>query len=56
MEESFKGTEVDNCIDDLYAGELIDYIDCIDIDYKSQRVDKFLDFSLAIQPFGSDKV
>ena len=53
LEESFKGTEVENIIDILYAGELIDYLRCIDVDYQSERVDKFLDFALAIIPFGS---
>jgi len=55
LEESFKGTEAENMIDLLYAGELIDYIRCIDVDYSSERTDKFLDFSVAIVPFGSDK-
>ena len=53
LEESFKGTEVENIIDLLYAGELIDYLRCIDVDYQSERIDKFLDFALAILPFGS---
>ncbi len=56
LEETFKGTEVENIIDNLYAGELVDYIKCIEIDYKSERVDKFLDLSFAIVPFGSKKV
>jgi len=55
LEETFKGTAVENIIDDLYAGQLIDYLRCLDVDYQSERVDKFLDFSLAIVPFGSDK-
>jgi len=55
LEESFKGTEAENMIDLLYAGELIDYLRCIDVDYSSERTDKFLDFSVAIVPFGSDK-
>ena len=55
LEISFKGTSVENIIDELYAGQLIDYLRCIDVDYESQRVDKFLDFSLAIVPFGSNK-
>jgi ubiquitin C-terminal hydrolase len=45
---------VENIIDQLYAGELVDYLRCIDVDYHSERVDKFLDFALAIVPFGSD--
>eukprot|EP01031_Cornospumella_fuschlensis_P026082 gene26082-31495_t len=40
-----------NMIDELYAGELIDYLRCMDVDYQSERVDKFLDFSLAIQSY-----
>ncbi len=55
LEEAFKGTPAETVIDDLYAGELIDYIRCIDVDYQSERVDKFLDFSLAIVPFGETK-
>ena len=54
LEECFKGTDMENVIDDLYAGELVDYVKCIDIDYSSERRDKFLDYSLAIRPFGSD--
>lgn len=42
-----------NMIDELYAGELIDYLRCMDVDYQSERVDKFLDFSLAIQTYVS---
>jgi hypothetical protein len=47
---------VENIIDDLYAGELCDYLKCIDIDQESERYDKFLDFALAIVPFGSIEV
>lgn len=54
IEDTFRGTDVDNIIDDLYAGELVDYLKCVDVDYQSDRRDKFLDYSLAITPFGSD--
>lgn len=54
LEESFKGTDMENVIDELYAGELVDYVKCIDVDYSSERRDKFLDYSLAIRPFGSE--
>lgn len=37
-----QGTEVENVIDQLYAGELVDYIRCIDVEYESERRDKFL--------------
>lgn len=53
LETVFKGTGLEKAIDDLYAGELVDYIRCIDVDYKSERKDKFLDLSFAIIPFGS---
>eukprot|EP00981_Chlorochromonas_danica_P009769 scaffold2815_cov180-Ochromonas_danica.AAC.4 len=54
LEETFRGTEFEHVIDDLYAGELVDYLRCIDVDYQTERKDKFLDFSLAIVPFGSN--
>lgn len=54
IEDTFRGTEVDNMIDNLYAGELVDYLKCVGVDYQSDRRDKFLDYSLAITPFGSD--
>jgi ubiquitin carboxyl-terminal hydrolase 47 len=53
LEDTFKGTPVENIIDELYAGEMVDYLRCLDVDYESERVDKFLDFSVAIVPFGS---
>ena len=53
LEISFKATDSEEIIDQLYAGELVDYLRCIDVDYETERVDKFLDFSLAIIPFGS---
>ena len=56
LEETFKGTPVENVIDELYAGELIDYIKCIDLNYESERRDKFLDFSLAIKPYESNYI
>lgn len=55
LEECFKGhADVENFIDELYAGELVDYIKCMDVDYQSERKDKFLDYSIAIRPFGAD--
>ena len=56
LEESFKGhPDVENFIDELYAGELVDYIKCMDVDYQSERKDKFLDYSVAILPFGASE-
>ena len=55
LEESFKGTPSENVLDKMYAGEMIDYLRCIDVDYESERSDKFLDLSVAILPFGQEK-
>jgi hypothetical protein len=55
LEDAFKDTSLGNIIDQIYAGEMIDYVRCIDIDYESERADKFLDLSFAIIPFGKKK-
>jgi len=55
LEQCFKETEAEDVIDELYAGELVDYVKCIDVDYQSERRDKFLDYSLAIRPYGSSR-
>jgi ubiquitin carboxyl-terminal hydrolase 47 len=56
LEETFKTTQHENLIDRLYAGQLIDYIKCKEVNYQSERDDKFLDASLVIHPFGTKKV
>lgn len=52
LEEDFKSTELEDMINQLYAGQQVDYLRCIDLDYESEREVTFLDFSLAIIPFG----
>jgi hypothetical protein len=52
LEVGFKGTENEDLIDRLYAGRMIDYLRCLDVDYETEREDKFLDISVAIIPFG----
>lgn len=56
LEDAFKSTNEEKVIDELFSGELIDYIKCIDIEHESEKRDKFLDFSLAIKPFDSDVI
>src|SRR5690606_12992343 len=56
LEETFKGTQYENLIERLYGGKLIDYIKCKDVNYHSEREDKYLDLSLVIRPFGSSTV
>ena len=53
LEKDFKQTPLEDVINLLYAGQQVDYIRCIDVDYETERVDSFLDFSLAIVPFGA---
>ena len=55
LEQTCKGTPLESIIDQIYGGQLIDYIKCIDVDYSSERNDKFLDLSFAIIPFGESK-
>ena len=55
LEQVFHDTPLQNVIDSIYGGELIDYIRCIDVNYESERKDKFLDLSFAIIPFGQTK-
>jgi hypothetical protein len=52
LEETFKGTQYENLIERLYGGKLLDYIKCKDVNYHSEREDKYLDLSLVIRPFG----
>ena len=47
LEETFKGTNLETAIDDIYAGKIIDYVKCLDVDYSSERIDKVQDFSLS---------
>ena len=54
LEEAFKNSDLESFIDNIYSGELIDYVKCLDVEYSSERTDKVQDFSLAIRPFGSD--
>lgn len=55
LEKDFKATPLEDIINQLYAGQQVDYLRCIDADYEREHVDTFLDFSLAITPFGSTK-
>lgn len=49
LEDALKHTAFSNIINELYGGEMVDYIKCVDVNYQSERLDKFLDVSLAIQ-------
>jgi len=49
LEEQMKGTPMDGSIKKLFEGEMENYIECCDIDYKSQRSETFYDIQLNIK-------
>lgn len=48
LEEKMKGTIVDKSIDALLKGKVYNYIECIDVEFKSTRLEEFLDIQLPI--------
>jgi len=55
LEEAFKGTANANLVNELYQGGMVDYLETIGYDYESKRPTEFLDISLQVKAFGSDK-
>eukprot|EP00927_Polykrikos_kofoidii_P048381 TRINITY_DN4266_c0_g1_i1.p1 TRINITY_DN4266_c0_g1~~TRINITY_DN4266_c0_g1_i1.p1 ORF type:complete len:1211 (-),score=249.41 TRINITY_DN4266_c0_g1_i1:146-3778(-) len=49
LEEQMKGTPMDGSIKRLFEGEMENYIECMDVDYKSQRNETFHDLQLNIK-------
>lgn len=49
LEEQMKGTDMDGSIKRLFEGEMENYIECIDVDYKSKRKETFYDIQLNIK-------
>mmetsp|Transcript_18165 Transcript_18165/g.59352 ORF Transcript_18165/g.59352 Transcript_18165/m.59352 type:complete len:1097 (+) Transcript_18165:86-3376(+) len=49
LEEKMKGTSVEGTIDKLLGGEMVSYIECLNVDYKSNRKETFLDLSLDVK-------
>ena len=49
LEEKMKGTRVDKTIDHLFQGHVVNYIECINVDYKSTRKESYLDLSLIVK-------
>eukprot|EP00440_Ansanella_granifera_P021784 gb/GFBE01023649.1/.p1 GENE.gb/GFBE01023649.1/~~gb/GFBE01023649.1/.p1 ORF type:complete len:1458 (+),score=331.24 gb/GFBE01023649.1/:1-4374(+) len=49
LEEQMKGTATDGEIKRLFEGEFENYIECIDVDYKSQRDETFYDLQLNLR-------
>jgi len=55
LEEAFKHTPNANLVNDLYQGRMVDYLETIGYKYTSNHPSEFLDISLQVKPFGSDK-
>lgn len=53
LEKVLVGTEQENLINDLYQGEMKDYVKCKSCGHESSRSDKYLDIPLVIRGFGS---
>mmetsp|Transcript_156414 Transcript_156414/g.291945 ORF Transcript_156414/g.291945 Transcript_156414/m.291945 type:complete len:1326 (+) Transcript_156414:95-4072(+) len=49
LEEQMKGSPMDGSIKKLFEGEMENYIECIDVDYKSKRNETFYDIQLNIK-------
>jgi len=49
LEERMKNTPSDGSIKRLFEGEMENYIECIDVDYKSKRCESFYDIQLNIR-------
>jgi len=49
VEEQMKGTPMDGSIKRLFEGEMENYIECIEVDYKSRRNETFYDIQLNIK-------
>ncbi|CAM9388074.1 unnamed protein product, partial [Ectocarpus sp. 6 AP-2014] len=55
LESTFQGTVNEKLVNNLYQGSLRDYVTCKECHSESSRLDNFLDISLVLRPFGSDK-
>lgn len=49
LEEKMKGTRVEGMVNKLFEGQTLNYIDCINIDYKSSRREAFQDLQLDVK-------
>ena len=49
LEEKMKGTRVERCIQELFEGHTVNYIECVDVEYKSSRRESFMDLQLDVK-------
>eukprot|EP01118_Nematostelium_gracile_P007705 TRINITY_DN2517_c0_g1_i1.p1 TRINITY_DN2517_c0_g1~~TRINITY_DN2517_c0_g1_i1.p1 ORF type:complete len:610 (+),score=142.53 TRINITY_DN2517_c0_g1_i1:98-1927(+) len=53
LEKVLRGTPSETLINDLYQGEMQDYVKCKECQYESARTDKYLDIPLVIRGYDS---
>lgn len=51
LETKMKGTEVENLLTKLFVGKTKTYIKCVNVDYKSERIEDFWDIQLNVRGF-----
>ncbi|KAL8152397.1 hypothetical protein V2J09_010157 [Rumex salicifolius] len=49
LEDKMKGTVVEGTIQKLFEGHLMNYIECVNVDYKSTRKESFYDLQLDVK-------
>eukprot|EP00192_Tetraselmis_astigmatica_P000385 CAMPEP_0117664232 /NCGR_PEP_ID=MMETSP0804-20121206/9096_1 /TAXON_ID=1074897 /ORGANISM="Tetraselmis astigmatica, Strain CCMP880" /LENGTH=1147 /DNA_ID=CAMNT_0005471423 /DNA_START=186 /DNA_END=3631 /DNA_ORIENTATION=+ len=49
LEEKMKGTKVENTIQQLFEGHTWNYIECVNVEYKSTRTESFMDLQLDVK-------
>ncbi|KAL5999368.1 CSN-associated deubiquitinating enzyme Ubp12 [Asimina triloba] len=49
LEDKMKGTVVEGAIQQLFEGHIMNYIECINVDYKSTRKESFYDLQLDVK-------
>ena len=51
MQNKMKGTSCDGAYNSLFEGKLMNYIQCVNVDYHSERIEKFVDLQLTIKNY-----
>lgn len=51
MQNKMKGTPCDGAFNNLFEGKLMNYIRCVNVDYHSERIEKFVDLQLTIKNY-----
>mmetsp|Transcript_33094 Transcript_33094/g.53664 ORF Transcript_33094/g.53664 Transcript_33094/m.53664 type:complete len:668 (+) Transcript_33094:182-2185(+) len=49
LEEKMKGTKVDGEIGRLFEGKVVNYVQCVNVEFRSQRIESYYDLSLNVK-------